>query len=309
MAIEIQKVTDTQIWIHDGATSIMQIDTAGGVRVDSTLKLGLDIVSPSAAELNALDITAPGTVDASKAVVVDASKNISRFETIGVDALNMSSGTPASHAINLEGTTLASNTNAIRGASVNPTRTSGWISFSGTVVDTPAQVYTDFRNLTTSGHAEILGIGTFPTMLSGSHCATMYGIQAIAEVDAGSTIASAAAAPGVGIFPISAKLLIDNATFTSGGQAGALFLSIQTNVKDYHLDDISALNVENASGLTKSLLHLTNTNAGFTYMLWLPDDELPAKSTETNGGTQTGWIRVLIGSATRYIRLWDTEPA
>jgi len=88
-----------------------------------------------------------------------------------------------------------------------------------------------------------------------------------------------------------------------------MFLAVQSNVTDVSAEDVSAINVENASGVTKSLLHLTNTASGFTNLFWLPDDELPAKSTETNGGTQSGWIKVLIGTATRYIKLWDTAPS
>jgi len=223
--------------------------------------------------------------------------------------LDLSFGTPTSHPINLEGITLPANTNAIRGASVNPTRASGWISFSGTVSATPAQVYTDYRELHTTGVAEVLGAGLFPFMDSGASCKSMFALQAICEVDAGATVLTAAGAPAVGIFPIFAKLLLNGETFNSGGVAAAIFLAVQSNVTDVSAQDVSAINVENASGVTKSLLHLTNTANGFTNLLWLPDDEMPAKSTETNGGTQAGWIKVLIGSATRYIRLWDTAPS
>lgn len=250
----------------------------------------------------------PGVVVADKIVVVDALKNISRFETIGVDALDMSSGTPVSHAINMQSMTLPPTSNAIRGAGVNPTRTSGWISFSGTISTTPAQCYTDYRELHTTGVAEVLGIGSFPFMDSGASCASMFALQAICEVDAGATVLTAAGAAGIGIFPITAKLLLNGETFNSGGVAAAMFLSVQWNVTDVSTQDVSAINVENASGTTKSLLHLTNTATGFTNLLWLPDDSLPAKSTQTNGGIQAGWIKVLIGSATRYIRLWDTPP-
>jgi hypothetical protein len=223
--------------------------------------------------------------------------------------LDLSGGTPTIHPINLEGLTLPANSNVIRGASINPTRTSGWISFSGTVGATPAQVYTDYRELHTTGVAEVLGAGLFPFMDSGASCKSMFALQAICEVDAGATVLTAGGAPAVGIFPIFAKLLLNGETFNSGGVAAAMFLSVQSNVTDVSSEDVSAINVENASGTTKSLLHLTNTNAGFTNLFWLPDDELPAKSTETNGGTQSGWIRVLIGSAVRYIKLWDTAPS
>lgn len=55
MAIQIEKISDTQIWIHDGPTNIMTIDTADGVRIDSTFKIGTDLISPSASELAAIN--------------------------------------------------------------------------------------------------------------------------------------------------------------------------------------------------------------------------------------------------------------
>ena len=40
MAIQIEKISETKIWIHDGATSIAIIDTTGGVRFDGTISQG-----------------------------------------------------------------------------------------------------------------------------------------------------------------------------------------------------------------------------------------------------------------------------
>lgn len=224
-------------------------------------------------------------------------------------SIDFSGSSPLDHAINFSNMTLPASSNVIRGASVNPTRASGWISFSGTVGATPAQVYTDYRELHTNGVAEVLGFGSFVFMDSGASCISMFGGQDIAEVDAGATILSAAGAPAVGVFARWMKLLLNGETFTPGGVAAVQFLSVQSNVTDVSTEDVSVFNIENASGTTKSMIHLTNTSAGFTNFLWFPDDELPAKSTQTNGGTQSGWIRVLIGSATRYIKLWDTAPS
>src|SRR3990172_13273421 len=159
------------------------------------------------------------------------------------------------HAINFSSMTLAANTNVIRGASVNPTRTSGWISFSGTVGATPAQVYTDYRELHTTGVAEVLGAGLFPFMDSGASCASMFAMQAICEVDAGATVLTASGAPAVGIFPIFAKLLLNGETFNSGGVGAAIFLCVQANVTDVSAQNVSAFNVECASGVIKSVMH------------------------------------------------------
>lgn len=283
------------------------------LQVTNSLEIEGTGVPITADEFNVLSGVTAGTVTASKAVVVDASKNIGRFETISTDALNLSSGTPVSHPINMESLTLAANTNAIRGASVNPTRTSGWISFSGTVSATPAQVYTDYRELHTTGVAEVLGFGSFPYMDSGASCASMFAGQDIAYVSAGATVLTAGGAPGTGIFGRFIKLVLDGETFNSGGVAAALFLAVQSNVTDVSTQDVAVFNIENASGLTKSLLHLTNTANGFTNLLWLPDDGLP--SSLTNGSTlndisstaNEGWIRVLIGSTVRYIPLYAAK--
>lgn len=53
-----------------------------------TLYLGGTQVTATAAELNANDVTAAGTVEASKAVVVDANKDISTFRNVGVTNLD-----------------------------------------------------------------------------------------------------------------------------------------------------------------------------------------------------------------------------
>jgi hypothetical protein len=228
---------------------------------------------------------------------------------ISENGFDLSSQSPTSHPLNFSSMTLADNTNVIRGTSVNPTRASGWIAFTGTVGATPAQVYTDYRELHTNGVAEVLGAGSFVFMDSGASCKSLFGGQDIAEVDAGSTVLSAEGAPAVGVFARWMKLLLNGETFTPGGVAAVQFLSVQSNVTDVSAEDVAVWNIENASGVTKSIMHLTNTANGFTNLLWLPDDELPAKSTQTNAGTQSGWIKVLIGTATRYIKLWDTAPS
>ena len=141
----------------------------------------------------------------------------------------------------------------------------------------------------------------------------MFALQAICEVDAGATVLSAAGAPATGIFPIFAKLLLNGETFTSGGVAAAAFLCVQSNVTDVSAEDVSAINVENASGVTKSILHLTNTASGFTNLLWLPDDGLPASLTngtdlaDISATPNAGWIKVLVGSTIRYIPLYAVK--
>lgn len=166
---------------------------------------------------------------------------------------------PATHPLLFTGMTLAPSCNVIRGALVNPTRTSGWTSFSGTVGATPAQVYTDYRELHTTGVAEVLGFGSFPYMDSGASCASLFGGQDIAFVSAGATVLTAGAAPMVGIFGRVIKTTIDGATVNAGAQIAALALSVQANVTSIVGELSSIAYCEVASGELKNIFHLNAT--------------------------------------------------
>jgi hypothetical protein len=267
----------------------------------------LNDITATAAQVNFTAVTA-GTVTASKAVVVDADKDIATFRNISARGLNLSSQTSTSHAINLEGLTLASNCNAIRGASVNPTRTSGWISFAGTVSTAPAQVYTDYRNLTTTGVAEVLGMGSFPMMATGASCASMFGLQSICQVDAGATVLTAAGAPAVGIFPIFAKLLLDGETFNSGGVGAAIFASVQANVTDVSGQNVSVFNIENASGNVKDIFYLKATSGYWRNFFTFAAEQSPilnwgADASDCSGAPTKG-IRCMVGSTEYWIPLY-----
>jgi hypothetical protein len=198
-----------------------------------------------------------GTAYANKYVVLDADKNFSGIQGIAFGA------TPTTHPINFAGMTLATSTNAIRGASLNPTRTSGWTSFSGTISTTPASCYTDYRELHTTGVAEVLGAGFFPYMDATASCASMYAIQAISFLSSGSTLLTAAAAPGIGAYAIWAKTVIDSGTFNSGAQIGAAFLSVQANVTTISGGISNIIYMECASGLLKDVLYLKATGGVF----------------------------------------------
>ena len=233
------------------------------------------------------------------------------------EELDFSSSTPSTHPINLSSLTLPASSNAIRGAGVNPTRASGWISFSGTVGATPAQVYTDYRELHTTGVAEVLGAGLFPFMDSGASCASMFAMQAICEADAGATVLTASGAPAVGVFPVFAKCLINGATFNSGGVAAAAFLSFQANVTDVQARDTSIINAEVASGGIQNILKFQCSAAkGATYLFNFTDDNGEPVSL-TNGTdladihltANAGWIKVLVGSSVRYLPLYAVKSS
>ncbi|MFA6167798.1 MAG: hypothetical protein WC700_14350 [Gemmatimonadaceae bacterium] len=226
-------------------------------------------------------------------------------------SLSFTGTNPAISVINLEGITLANNTNAIRGASVNPTRASGWISFSGTVGATPAQVYTDYRELHTTGVAEVLGFGSFPYMDSGSTCASMFAHQAIAYVSTGATVLTAAGAAGTGIFAGTFKTVIDGATFNSGAVAAAQFLSFQANVTDVQAADTAMANWEVASGGINAMIKFRCSAAkGATYFVNFADNAEPAekttaKTTATNN--VVGNIKVLVGDQVGYINIHSAK--
>lgn len=232
-------------------------------------------------------------------------------------SIDFSNSSPADHAINFSSMTLPDSSNVIRGTSVNPTRTSGWISFSGTVSTSPSQVYTDYRELHTTGTAEVLGAGLFPFMDSGASCASMFAVQAICEADAGSTVLTASGAPAIGIFPIFAKCLINEATFNSGGVAAAAFLSFQANVTDVQAKDTSIINAEVASGGIQNVFKFQCSAAkGATYLFNFTDDNGEPVSL-TNGTdladisstANAGWIKVLVGSTVRYIPLYAVKAS
>jgi hypothetical protein len=58
MTLIIERVSDTKIWIHDGSTSIMEIDTTDGVRVNGDFKIGANSLTSELGILNDVTRTA-----------------------------------------------------------------------------------------------------------------------------------------------------------------------------------------------------------------------------------------------------------
>ncbi len=71
----------------------------------------------------------------------------------------------------------------------------------------------------------------------------------------------------------------------------------------------SGLCIWNMAGAITNAINVVESGDGFTFFAKITDGDVCAKSTETNGGSQSGWIKVQIGTATRYIKLWDTGPS
>jgi len=247
-------------------------------------------------------------------VTIDALKTFMETGAFTPSSLDLSGTSPTDHPINLEGLTLAADTNAIRGASVNPTRASGWISFSGTVGATPAQVYTDYRELHTTGVAEVLGFGSFPYMDAGASCQSMFGGQDIAFVSTGSTILSAAAAPAIGVFARWMKTTIDGATFTSGGCAAVNFKSFQANVTSVGAEETSIDDIEIASGQIGSVWRIRKTAGALARSLMhfdaatvAPIIQDPTLFHDPNAVTCEKGLHIRIGDVSYMIPLYVSD--
>ena len=233
----------------------------------------------------------------------------------GAFSFDASSSKPATHPLNFSSMTLPDSCNVIRGASVNPTRASGWTSFSGTVTTTPAQVYTDYRELHSAGVAEVLGFGHFSFMDAAASCKSLFGFQSTAEVDAGATILSAAAAPAVGVFAGWFKTLLNGPiTFTSGAVAACAFMSFQANVTDVSGGDTSILNMEVASGGIGAIFRIRMTAAKISRALfWFdaatvaPIIQTPTLFTDPNAATCEKGLHVRIGTVSYMIPLYIAD--
>ena len=243
-------------YIKAGSVPPVAAGDCSGVNVDTTTGL-LEYTVPGATPTTvkvAVELTATQTL--TNKTLTSPSLTSPIITGAGID---FNGGTFTNHPLDLEGITLAANTNVIRGASINPTRTSGWISFAGTISTSPAQTYTDYRNLTTTGTAEVLGIGSFPMMASGASCASMFGGQFISQVDSGATVLTASAAPMTGIYASTFKTLIDGATVNSGAQIAAAAFSVQANVTDISGRTSAIQHWEVASGTLRDLVYVNAT--------------------------------------------------
>ncbi len=229
-------------------------------------------------------------------------------------SIDFASSSPESHGIDFSSMTLPSSCNVIRGASVNPTRASGWVSFSGTVGATPAQVYSDYRELHTTGVAEVLGFGSFPYMDSGASCASMFGGQDIAYASTGSTVLTAGGAAGTGVYARWMKTTIDSATFNSGGRAAVNFKSFQVNVVDVSAQETAIDDIEIASGQIGSIWRIRKTAGAIARaLLWFdsatvaPIIQTTSLFTDPNAATCEKGLHVRIGNVSYMIPLYVSD--
>lgn len=70
----------------------------------------------------------------------------------------------------------------------------------------------------------------------------------------------------------------------------------------------TGLAIWNQAGTFDNAINIINSGNGFTYFVAFTDDGAPAQSSSSSVGNlgTKGWIKVLVGSAVRYISLGDT---
>jgi hypothetical protein len=95
--------------IATNSTIRIDVDTSGNVNIvnhngsTTGLKLNGTLITATAAEINYLDITTPGTAQASKALVLDSSRNINNINRLFINSIPSSSITVASLGVNKTG--------------------------------------------------------------------------------------------------------------------------------------------------------------------------------------------------------------
>ena len=223
------------------------------------------------------------------------------------NGIDLTSISPTGHGIDFSGMTLPASSNVIRGTSIAPTRSSGWVAFSGTLDGTSA--YMDYMEMHTDGTDIIYGSGRFAFMDSGASAAQMQAIQAIAEVDAGATITTASATPAVGVFAGWFKTLLNGETFNSGGRAAVLYLGFQPNVTSVVNEDTSIINMGTAapinaifkvdcdSGVSQATHLFDSSAAQSPFTTWGAD------AANCSGAPDLG-IRCKVGSSEYWIPLY-----
>ena len=170
-----------------------------------------------------------------------------------------------------------------------------------------------------SANAGVVGVKSLVQNVGAQTIGNVYGGQSIAK-HAHATAKMANEAPLVGFEAIAYQSGVGQAGTMIGLSAvvradgtpaaydsGAVHRGIQITM-DYPGNvpsEISALTAWNMSGAQDNVINVVNSGSGFTNFAKFTDDDAPAKSTGTRTG-ESGWIKVLVGTETRYIRLYTT---
>ena len=223
------------------------------------------------------------------------------------NGFDLTSISPTGHALDFSGMTLPDSSNVIRGTSITPTRTSGFVAFSGTLDGTSA--YMDYMDLHTAGEDIVYGSGRFAFADSGADVNTILSQQAITTMSAGSTLATAGGSPLFGAYAAQFKMLFDGATIESGAISAVACFLYQSNVTPINGEQTSILQLSVDSGLLQNIIHI---NAGAsvlsTYFLNVSTATSPfttwgADNQPNAAGADLG-IRCKVGSSEYWIPLY-----
>jgi hypothetical protein len=222
-------------------------------------------------------------------------------------SIDFTNSTPTGHGIDFSGMTLPASSNVIRGTGITPTRTSGFIAFSGTLDGTSA--YMDYADLTTEGTEIVYGSGRFAFANSGADVNTILSQQAITTMSAGATLATAGGSPLFGAYAAQFKMLFDGATIESGAISAVACFLYQSNVTPINGQQTSVLQLSVDSGLLQNIIHINSgAHVLSTYFLNVSEATSPfttwgADAANCSGAPDLG-IRCKVGSAEYWIPLY-----
>jgi len=227
-----------------------------------------------------------------------------------VGSMDFTGAVLASHGINFSDITLPASSNVIRGANVNPTRVSGWTSFTG--IQATGFQYSDYRELHTGGDAAIVGFGSFPFADDGATIDTMMAYQGICEIDSGATLATRGGDPTKGVHPGWFKVLMaEGSVYETGGRVAPVWSDVQLNGVGA-VDDEETFNFLVTSGGSKlrSVSKLESV-AGWVNYFELDSEMEPVIAVtgynDTSGAGDKG-LHVKVGAAEYIIPMYLKTP-
>ena len=134
MALIIEQLSPTRISIHDGSTSLMVIDTTGGVRIDGAFKLGTQQFTAAqldaAAVKNVETLTDDGAITIKNGVV-----ELNKAGAIAATLANPTAGTDDFNTLTILALTAQANTVTVTGGFGNGGGGEDVATFSGAIGD------------------------------------------------------------------------------------------------------------------------------------------------------------------------------
>ena len=249
-------------------------DFNGNITCDTSITI--DSTTISAAEIGVLDGVSAGTAAASKAVVLDGSKNIATIGTIGCGAItstgNSSYGTLTGGALS-SSATLQAVGNTILGGNLN---------LSGTF--THAGAYSP-TNISSSGTLQIVGATILGSTLNVTGAATMAGKVSVDNEISGSGTLQAAGATTLGS-TLSVSGTVSVAGDIDHAGDSDTYLRFEPNLVNLVAGGKSAIKLETSAGK----IQLNNSNDNLDVQIMADDGEVIL---HTDAGTN----RVGIGTS------------